>query len=131
VPQATDMSCVTGFIPSVKTVFNVIATFLFVLIGWIFFRAENWEDTGIIFHQIFTTLLHPQSISLKGTWLAAAAPRIGLLLLLEWSTRQFPHPLHLLSKLPRIIRWTVYTFLLWAALYFSPGETGPFIYFQF
>ena len=53
------------------------------------------------------------------------------MLAFEYFTRGREHPLTILEKLPKLIRWVFYLGFVWATLYYMPEETGEFVYFQF
>ena len=56
---------------------------------------------------------------------------ILIMLIFEWSMRKHLHPLRFeYTKLNRVMRWSIYTLLTLAILWYA-GEEAEFIYFQF
>ena len=51
-------------------------------------------------------------------------------IVVEWVQRRHVHALTLPSW-PRVLRWILYTAIIFDILYFQPPEMGAFIYFQF
>jgi alginate O-acetyltransferase complex protein AlgI len=130
--QPSDVPGGPSLIPSLITVFRMLRTFLIIFVTWVFFRAATFGDSLIILRKIFTDFYLFDSYG----GLAGATPgkRIMLILtlfiLVEWISRAQPHPLNL-DRFPRILRWGVYTAMLWGTLYFAAPRSGQFIYFQF
>jgi D-alanyl-lipoteichoic acid acyltransferase DltB (MBOAT superfamily) len=111
---------------------GVLATFLFVTLAWVFFRARSVTDAVLIWGRMAGVVGPPMSpASLPdplpggGHWALIAG-----MLLVEWCGRQNEHPL-VLERWPRPVRWAAYTVLLWFAILLGSPETRPFIYFQF
>ena len=118
--------------PKVKHKFSLthillaFKTFVFVTIIWVFFRSQNFLEAVDIFKSIF------QNFNLTDEYVVET--RIWILLLIfilsdvvlynsrfdEWS-----------AKLPILLRWAVYSFLIFAIIVFAGVENFPFIYFQF
>ena len=110
----------------------MIATFAFICLTWIFFRARTFQDALLILDRVLTWpfVRHAsegfvQNLSTKGVFLL-----ICTFVLVEWMFRYRIHPLQF-SRLPRLARWTAYTALVWLTIYLRPPLTGSFIYFQF
>jgi alginate O-acetyltransferase complex protein AlgI len=111
----------------------MLGTFLLICLTWVLFRAEDLPHAMGIYAAIFgdlarasawTELVHHRE------FLAAFGPLLAVFVLVEWQTRDRPHPLELASW-PRALRWLLYTALLWTCIYLMPDEPGSFIYFQF
>src|SRR5262249_45637829 len=123
-------------LPSPGTLVRMVATFAFVSIGWVFFRAATLHDACFILRRIFATLVVPWRANhvtlLQQGPLGVALPVAVLAVLsLEWVQRRHEHPL-VLTALPRPLRWAAYQVLVWLTVYVGTIGTGsPFIYFQF
>ncbi len=116
------------YLPSQKELGQMGLTFLFVVIGWIIFRAETVGDAldyicRIVTHWKWTL----PDIHRK------AALATAILLCVEWSQREKQHGLQLsgngLLKF-RIVRWSYYITLILLIIHLS-GIQADFIYFQF
>jgi len=111
--------------PSVKEFFQILLTFSFILIGWVFFRAPNITVaigylSGIASFQFLPLYEHIKIIHL---FLLCA------LLIIEWCNRHKQHGLEI-SKLPIVLRWGIY-FCIVLTIYVYAGSKHDFIYFQF
>ncbi|OFY66276.1 MAG: acyltransferase [Bacteroidetes bacterium RIFCSPLOWO2_02_FULL_36_8] len=116
--------------PSFKEFTGMLTTFLLVLVGWIFFRAENISHAIEIFSEIFSSsILYIPELPRKVFLLA---PLISILLVIEWIGRNNPYPIYETAKRWHwFFRWTFYAVLIFIlGMYMHTSET-PFIYFQF
>ncbi len=108
-------------LPSLKEFIQIIITFFFVLIGWIFFRSETIYDAfqylNIMFFQFDLTFV----------WIRGL-PILFMFLVLDWSQRKDERKL-LNHNL--VLRWFFYLFLS-LLIFLNFGKTSvDFIYFQF
>jgi alginate O-acetyltransferase complex protein AlgI len=116
------------------TLLKIAATFAFVCLGWIFFRAATLSDAATVFQRIGSFIVHPQAV---GGLLRAdetdgrVFSAVVLLLALEWIKRRSVHPLVFELRWPQPLRWIAYTILLWTILYLGTFGSAQFIYFQF
>ena len=122
------------FFPPLKEFGQIIITFVLVVIGWIFFRAEdltqavdyianlcdssivsmpNFRDLGISFIKLTYTLFF-----------------IVLLQLIDWIQRKQDFGLEISNVKYRPIRWSIYIIFLLIFSVFAGGQEA-FIYFQF
>ena len=100
-------------------------------IAWVFFRVESPQEAWTIVKRMLLSWdSFPCSLE--------AAPSLQILtkifplfVLLEFATRDRPHPLMAVSAWPKPVRWLVYAGMIWATMYYMPNETGEFVYFQF
>jgi alginate O-acetyltransferase complex protein AlgI len=120
--------------PGFKAIGKVLVTFLFICMGWVFFRAHTFDGAMLIFRRIGAGLIDLQPF---GALLAKADETkgrvfiaVGVLLALEWVKRAHVHPL-LFEKLPPPLRWVVFTVLFWTIVYLGTYGSSTFIYFQF
>lgn len=113
-----------------RSTIGVILTFLFICLGWVFFRAHSLHHAFEYFGGIF----HPSLFSVP------QLPRFALITLLfvlililaEWLGQMHDFALEKLdNKQPRFIRWLVYSLLLFLIGMYMQTEETPFIYFQF
>ena len=122
------------FFPPLKEFGQIIITFVLVVIGWIFFRAEdltqavdyianlcdssivsmpNFRDLGLSFIKLTYTLFF-----------------IVLLQLIDWIQRKQDFGLEISNVKYRPIRWSIYIIFLLIFSVFAGGQEA-FIYFQF
>lgn len=122
------------FFPPLKEFGQIFITFVLVVIGWIFFRAEdlsqavdyianlcdssivsipNFRDLGLSFIKLTYTLFF-----------------IVLLQLIDWIQRKQDFGLEISNVKYRPIRWSIYIIFLLTFSVFAGGQE-EFIYFQF
>ena len=122
------------FFPPLKEFVQIFITFVLVVIGWIFFRAEdltqavdyiaslcdfsivsipNFRDLGLSFIKLTYTLFF-----------------IVLLQLIDWIQRKQDFGLEISNVKYRPIRWSIYIIFLLIFSVFAGGQEA-FIYFQF
>ena len=103
-----------------------LKTFLLVSFIWVFFRAENFAKAK----QIFSSLLHNFSVT-------ETIPNYGfawifaVLLLFSDGILYNSRIDFRLEKQSPLVRWAVYSLLLFGLMAMSGVEQYPFIYFQF
>ena len=109
---------------------RMLSTFVLVCLAWILFRAQNIEQAIFIYGKIFdfTSWTSP---SLEGFNSTIIISMIVFLLVVEWNNKKEINPLKNINKLPAVVRWLFYSFLLFCISMFSPTQELPFIYFQF
>lgn len=115
-------------LPTAGEAVRMLATFAFVCIGWVFFRAEDLPTAFGRLALILTDFcLHKPQCG----WMVFCP--VVLVLAAEWLTRGRAHALdfrgHGLLRF-RAARWAVYYALILAVLYWG-GQQTAFIYFQF
>lgn len=115
-------------LPSFHDVLLMGYTFLLVLMGWIFFRANDMEQAWHYLVRIFT---HPYfsdvTVGLK------ALIFVTIFIILEWVQRDRNHSFEFkgngLLKY-KVVRLSTYAAILSGCIMFAGAKT-PFIYFQF
>ncbi|MDF1547663.1 MAG: MBOAT family protein, partial [Bacteroidales bacterium] len=110
--------------------FKRVITFLTVSLAWIFFRSETVFDAFEYLINIFDNLLLFPGQSL----LYLKKPVIIFILLMvitEWLTKEYEHPLKILEKNKSIINYISYYILFGVIFFFGLFEEQAFIYFQF
>ena len=126
----TDTVAVGKVLPNIKVFFQMGLTFLLVVIGWVFFRADSIGQAfeyfgGMI--QFGTLRASYRFFMMKEAWLI-----LGMLAI-EWIGRQNQHGLETLgfgwNKWLRYIFYLVLAFIV--VLFSLNGAPSEFIYFQF
>ncbi len=116
-----------------RSLAGIVATFTFICLGWVLFRAPSLADAWLIFRRMAT-----ESASL-GAWqslwetmVGGKVALIGLLIFigLEWSRRTHLHPLVFLGP-SRSLRWALYTLAVLVVCQLAAATGREFIYFQF
>ena len=115
-------------VPSFGELFRMLSTFLFVLAGWLLFRASDLSEAGRWIVEIldFGGYALPIDFPHAGR---VAFPMVGLMLAVEWFNRreQFGFARYPRSAAPR---WLLYYALVCLICFYSPGSQS-FVYFQF
>lgn len=122
------------FFPPLKEFGQIFITFVLVVIGWIFFRAEdltqavdyiaNLCDSSIVYIPNFCDL------GLSFIKLTYTLFFIVLLQLIDWTQRKQDFGLEISNVKYRPIRWSIYIIFLLIFSVFAGGQEA-FIYFQF
>jgi len=119
-------------LPGIKDLLFIFLTFIQVLFGWIFFRANN------ISHAIsyISKILSPSLFTIpKFAGMDKALPIIILVIifiLIEWFGREGECAIsRIVQNWYRPIRWSLYSFIIFLIGMFMPSVESPFIYFQF
>ena len=118
------------WLPTWTETLQMLFTFMFVVIGWIIFRAETIGQAWEIIRDICT----PSLISVP--WLMTRnfyIPLFGaliMMLIVEWVNRSQPHSLARLTKY-RWVNWLIYYAIIFVMYKYQPMEEVQFIYFQF
>lgn len=122
-------------IPSFTEFINMMATYLLTVFGWIFFRSESVSDA-------FSYIGRMSSLSLfSNPSIYPAYNRLSpgtlflfiiVLLIVEWLQRGKQHAMQLeMIKIPRMLRWALYSFIIFMVGMYMPTGESPFLYFQF
>jgi len=110
--------------PLLSDFMSVSLTFIFVCVTWILFRANSYEDTLIIFKQIFSNGTGIRWIHISFYFIVP--------LFLIWHI--LPDNERLRSKIFTLESYKGFTaccVLIFLIVLFSPTGLSPFIYFQF
>lgn len=107
---------------------QMLRTFVLVLIGWTFFRAQSMRE-AVHWFGLMCDLRTFGVLQGLPREMAVALVAWGITWMFEWWNRQEAFGL---VRLPRVmvLRWAVYYLLLWGVVFYVPG-TQTFIYFQF
>lgn len=122
----TDTVAAGRILPNIRECFQMLLTFLLVVIGWVFFRAETITDAfaylGGIFDSSFLSV--PDTMGQNANLLC-----IAFMLVIEFIKRSSTHTFELHQK-SKLIRWSIYICIILMICIFG-GHSENFIYFQF
>jgi len=113
------------------TIVDSLATFIIIMLSWIFFRADNVEHalsyiSGIFSFSAFNV---PYSSGISTDLITILL--IILFFIIEWIGRKQEYAIAgMFSKWPRPLRWGMYYSIILTIVWFL-GEQQQFIYFQF
>lgn len=114
------------WLPSLRELRSMLATFAIAVLGWTFFRAPDISTVGIwLKKMLLFTDLHIRQCGLGG--LRRTILTIIVFVLIEWINRGRDIPL--LPRI-RILRWMVYVGVVMYLIY-QQSQPQAFIYFQF
>jgi len=118
------------WLPSIKETGQMLVTFLFVVIGWIIFRADSIGQAwgyfcGICNKSLFTV----PWLNLKSYYLPVVFS-IFVLLVVEWLQRDKEHAFDLSGIKSHVLKFAIY-YLMVVVLFWFGGQSETFIYFQF
>ena len=108
---------------------RTLVTFILVCFAWIFFRANNINDSLIIVRSIFTKRGSLFTNNIDSIVLGSMG--IITLLLFEFLHEKRGGNFVLLDNQNPILRWSAYIILILTLLLFGVFDGGQFIYFQF
>lgn len=109
-----------------KKAVGILTTFSFVVIGWIIFRSADIGEAYNYLQGMFTN----GNVGLSSISIFAYR-YIILLLIIEWYSRNYEHPLKLINSIQYpVIRFAFYILAVLFVLTFA-APSQEFIYFQF
>ncbi len=117
--------------PSLKDMPKILLTFVFVVFGWIMFRAESVTFFFGYVEKMFVSPLDINNI-LKGKYIKVLF-FVFVMLVVEWMQREKDFALQFSNKgllKFRFIRWALY-YIIFLTIITMQGEGQNFIYFQF
>lgn len=114
----------TSFFPSLREAGLITGTFLYVMVGWVFFRASSLSHALGYLDRMFSTSLFTLPSGYRFDLLL-----IGALVSVEWVQRKKAHGLDF-EFLPTPVRWAIYYGLIFLTLGYLQDQR-TFIYFQF
>ena len=122
----TDTVATGRILPNIREVFQMLLTFLLVVIGWVFFRAETITQAFEYLGRIFSgSLLSMPYIMGQNANLLC----IAFMLVIEFIKRSSTYTFELHQK-SKLIRWCIYIGIILMICIFG-GHSENFIYFQF
>ena len=107
----------------------MLLPFLFVVIGWIIFRAESMEQATAFLKAMVVNDFYNSSAITGGFYLLSGLAVLAI----EWLQRDKQHALQFPNIKPfnyRAVRWGVY-YLMILVLFIFAGTGQNFIYFPF
>jgi D-alanyl-lipoteichoic acid acyltransferase DltB (MBOAT superfamily) len=125
----TDTVAEGKIFPSAKELFQMGITFLLVVIGWIFFRANSIGDAFGYFGCMIDKSLFAMPNIISPTYIIQIPVIFSVLLVFEWINRNKQYGFDV-GSLNKVIRWTLYLFIIGLIFIFGT-QSETFIYFQF
>jgi D-alanyl-lipoteichoic acid acyltransferase DltB (MBOAT superfamily) len=119
----------TKWLPSFKEAGQMLLTFAMAVLGWIIFRAESIGQVGDYLSGITSNVLSIPNLIGRDFYVPIFIG-VFILVIMEWLNRNHQHGLGFLQTKGKLLRWVVYTFLIFL-LFTLGGHAGDFIYFQF
>lgn len=114
-------------LPSVKELFQMSATFILVIFGWIFFRADTIGSAFEYICGLFDRSIC--SVPYEPLLLLKLSAFCLLLIIIEWIQRSKEHGLDIRVK-STVMRFVIY-FMIFIITLAGSGNPVTFIYFQF
>ncbi|MBN1255353.1 MAG: MBOAT family protein [Deltaproteobacteria bacterium] len=119
------------YLPTMKEFINMVITFSLVTFAWIFFRAESIGHAFLYINgMLLFSLFHIPNIPKEPVLLL-----LGLILAfvsVEWVGREDQFAIECIgNKQPQMVRWSFYSFIIFAIGMYMQTQETPFIYFQF
>ena len=117
-------------VPGLRAALSIAGTFLVACLGWVFFRTSDLATAATILERIGTLASGTGVGAMAGARGRLALGLMFVLVAVEWVRREHHDVLHL-ERVPRWLRWGLYSGVIWVTLLVLPPRTSPFIYFQF
>ncbi|MEK6480434.1 MBOAT family O-acyltransferase [Catalinimonas sp. 4WD22] len=114
------------FFPSVKDFALIALTFVLKTLTYVFFRAENIQQSWSYIKGMWSTSL----FSLPDVYFFTPLPLLILFLTIEWWKRDKICPLYL-DDSPKYLRRPLYMLVFCMIIIYTPNDLKEFIYFQF
>ena len=124
------------YLPTLKELMNMGITFALTVFAWIFFRAESVTQAFQYIRTIFSRSLFtmPDSMAFAHSQNNFLIMILLLLffIIIEWIGRERQYAIAGIGlKLPRMLRWGFYFFLIFLMAMYMSTSGSAFIYFQF
>lgn len=125
----TEVAAQGKLLPSFREALQILTTFGFVCIAWVFFRAKSLHEAAGYLKSIFANRFLPDDF-------AIFFPRYMLLLLLlfvlgEWFLLRYDDYLERFRAMHIVVRRAIYVSVMVLIFLFIQNEATTFIYFQF
>lgn len=121
-------------LPSFRDSFAMFVTFIFVVFGWIIFRADNIQmASGYITHMFSSSIFECPNLTkfpFASYYIYPTLFFICILQIVEWSMRKHQFGLDIAFIRSRSVRWIIYLSIVTIMMLFT-GSQAKFIYFQF
>lgn len=133
--NTTDSIAQNSIFPSLRELFGLISTFLFVMFCWVFFRAPDLVKSIDILARIFSlSLFQLPNLKFNNTELLQLfhlAISAVFLIIFEWMSRKTNSSVAFFNLIKlKWLRWLIYLLLIVFVIYFK-GTPVEFIYFAF
>lgn len=118
------------YLPSIKELINMAITFGLTVFAWIFFRANSIAHAFQYISNIFSSSLFklPDRTAYSKTILLLTV----FFMMTEWVGRENKYAIENIKIIPwRLIRWSIYSIIIFLIGMFMQSSNTPFIYFQF
>ncbi|MDR2593171.1 MAG: hypothetical protein LBC87_00165 [Fibromonadaceae bacterium] len=116
-------------LPSILEVFQIAFTFLFVVIGWVFFRAENIGQAVQYLQGMFDMSILNRPIFKFFGGKVETMFCLAIMFAVEWLQRNKQHGLDI-AKINPWLRHIIYILIIFSIIFYA-GQNEQFIYFQF
>lgn len=127
----TDTVATGRMLPNIREVFQILTTFILVVIGWVFFRAETITDAFAYLGGIFDSSLVSVPWLMTRSFYVPLFIGILIMMLVEYIHRNESHTFTLRGINKSYINWIVYYLLIIYIYTCQVSEEIQFIYFQF
>jgi D-alanyl-lipoteichoic acid acyltransferase DltB (MBOAT superfamily) len=119
------------FFPTIKELWQMGITFLLVVIGWVFFRAETIGDAFKYIYAIIGNDLITKPLLISRDYYIPLFCSIILLMVVEWFNRRKQHGLQIENVKNEYLRWFIYIAICIIIYKYGQFSYSQFIYFQF
>lgn len=126
-----DVVAANRLLPNIKEIFQMILTFMLVVVGWIIFRAETIHQAiGFMHGMMRLETLKAITLLFSNKNILPTTIFICIMIVVEWFSRKSEHGLNMSVNTPWYIRYPVYCSIIALVVLFC-GKNQTFIYFQF
>ncbi|MBN1950907.1 MAG: MBOAT family protein [Bacteroidales bacterium] len=116
--------------PGLHRIVQILITFVLVIFGWIFFRADNTSEAFYVIRNFFNFQGGELNLFRVPADFIIAFAAIGLLIFIEILEEQI-QLYEKLTKLKRPVKWILLILLTLAIFILGMWESQDFLYFQF
>lgn len=118
--------------PKFSSILSVPVTFVFVVVGWIFFRSETLVMAIDYISRLYSYSLFkvPKIMGINNVYALISFCFIIVMLVVEWWNRNKPFGLDIGTVGNKCVRYGLYGMILFS-IYFFGNNASSFIYFQF
>ena len=127
----TDTVATGRILPNIRECIQMLTTFILVVIGWIFFRAESITDAFAYLGGIFDKSLLSVPWLMSKSFYLPVYIGIIMMMFIEYLHRNEEHTFTLRKIDKSYIKWLIYYFLIIYIYTCQVQEDIQFIYFQF
>lgn len=118
--------------PSWRDLIKMSTTFGLVTLAWIFFRAESLVQAADYCRGLASRSLFSVPLLYNFPYAATTLLLLVCFIIIEWRGRNREFAIEGMAKdKPKLLRWVLYCFLVFAVLFFMNTDKTSFIYFRF